>query len=614
MIVTLAGHVDHGKTSLVRALTGVDTDRLTEEKARGLTIDLGFAYVDEGRLGFVDVPGHHRFIHNMVAGVAANQVALLVIAADDGPMPQSREHLDILTLVGIERGVIAMTKCDRVDAARRDECEREIRRLVAGTFLEEAAVVPTSIEDSSSVEALLARLRDFEAADADERSGFRLAVDRAFNIRGSGLVVTGTIHSGTVSVDRTLHHFPSGTAVRVRGLRAQDRDVQTARAGERCAINLAGLDLDAITRGDWLTDLPREPALEITAEVSVLGDFPRELKHWTPVHVYHATSHTTARLALQTSERVAPGHTATVDLVCDEPLAVQHGDRLVLRDHSLDTTLGGGRVVFSSPAQTLRRRAPERLRTLQAYAQLAPQPCLEALLGQGAVALDEFRAVWQLDDKSLDAMLTDQGALRIDNQAITRERLAALAKTALTLVTEHQTANPSSEGLKENAFANVLGPFARQVLGALVQTKRLHATGGFYHLPQHRAALPDALQTLWQRVEPALDQSQPPSSGDLAKAWRIPQKTLETDLKTLSQRGYLVYLGDHRYFLPDHVERLAGEVKKLAAARPFSVREFRDHTGIGRNVAINVLEYFDAKGFTRREGNERVVLRPDWRP
>jgi selenocysteine-specific elongation factor len=230
MIVTLAGHVDHGKTSLVRALTGVDTDRLEQEKQRGLTIDLGFAYIDEGNIGFVDVPGHSKFIHNMVAGVASQQHALLVIAADDGPMPQSKEHLEILSLVGINSGVIALTKCDRVSQQRIEECQAEIEALVNGSFLADATVVTTSIEDPASIDTLLNHLRSTAEHFENEQSAepFRLAIDRTFVVRGAGLVVTGTVHSGSVGLDDSLFHFPSQAQVRVRSIRAQDQAVDQA--------------------------------------------------------------------------------------------------------------------------------------------------------------------------------------------------------------------------------------------------------------------------------------------------------------------------------------------------------------------------------------------------
>ena len=283
MIVTLAGHVDHGKTSLIRQLTGKDTDRLAEEKRRGLTIDLGFAYLEVGgvTLGFVDVPGHHRFIHNMVAGVAALQHALLVVAADDGPMPQSREHLQILELLGLSNGVVALTKCDRVGSDRLADARAEVQRLVADTFLHEAPVITTSAVSGDGFDTLRTHLVQAAGQHAaqDDGGAFRLAVDRAFLLKGVGLVVTGMVHAGTLRLDEELHVFPSGARGRVRDLRVQDRPSNLARRGDRAAINLAGVDPAAVRRGHWLCAVPEPGSRSLIVDLRVLDDFPRSVRH-----------------------------------------------------------------------------------------------------------------------------------------------------------------------------------------------------------------------------------------------------------------------------------------------------------------------------------------------
>lgn len=611
MIVTLAGHVDHGKTSLVRMLTGVDTDRLDEEKRRGLTIDLGFAYMDDGRIGFVDVPGHHKFIHNMVAGIAADQTALLVIAADDGPMPQSREHLDILRLLGLKRGMIALTKCDRVDAERTAQCEAEIRNLVADSFLAEAPMFKTSIEDTASTQPLLEHLRTLADSDASQTPRpFRLAVDRRFNVKGSGLVVTGTVHAGEVSEEDRLFHFPSGSEVRVRGLRAQDQVVQTARQSDRCAINISGLDLDQVERGDWFSKSVPRPAMEFTLDLAVLENFPRPLRHWTPVHIYHATSHARGHIALLDEFRLQPGETARVDVVLDAPLAVYHGDSVVIRDHGLDTTLGGGKVIYASREPTQRRRSPHRRSLLDAFAHSTPEACLQTVLAsQTSVSLTDFAELWQISEEDAKAMATAQQGLVINDIIIARAELGRLAKSALDTLTEHTRANPDSTGLKANAFPDLPEGLAQQVLGALVQTGKLQVEQGEYSLAGHAASLPEALQASYEKLRKALDDTQPPSTGDLSKAWRTPQKDIEADLKELGKRGLVTFVAEHRYFMPDRLQELATLARNMAANGPFTVREFRDKSGMGRNVAIEVLEYFDRRGFTRRQDNHRVVLK-----
>ncbi len=608
MIVTLAGHVDHGKTSLVKALTGVDTDRLEEEKKRGLTIDLGFAYHKDLGLGFVDVPGHQKFVHNMVAGVAQDQAALLVVAADDGPMPQTQEHLDIMSIIGLKRGIIALTKCDRVDAEQVDRTEQRIRALTAGSFLENAPIFQTSAFDPLTIEPLQKALAAMTSDAEQDQQPFRLAIDRRFVIKGAGTVVTGTVHAGTLSVDQTVYHSGTGRELRVRSLRAQDTEVATVQQGDRSAINLSGIDAEEIERGDWLQARPPEPVKEVTIELNVLGNFPRQVKHWTPVHIYHATAHTTGHLALLASGRLEPGSQHLVDVVCDEPLYTYHGDQLVIRDYGLDTTLGGGRVVHSGEHVSPRRRNPERLETLSAHQLDTAEATLAQLLDNGPLKSTDFARNWQLSDDQYSTLLKEHKALKLGDYTLAQKELGQLAKQALDKATQHFDANPDSTGLKENEFD--LDPrFRSQVLGALAQTGKLKVVNGNYQLPQHQAALPEALQARWQKLQSALNATQPPSSGDLAKLWQVPQRELEADLKELGKRGYVIFVAEHRHYLPEKLQELAELVRKLAAKAPFTVREFRDASGMGRNVAIEVLEHFDRRGFTRREENHRKVMR-----
>ncbi len=611
MIVTLAGHVDHGKTSLVRALTGVDTDRLEQEKQRGLTIDLGFAYLDQGRIGFVDVPGHHRFIHNMVAGVASRQYALLVIAADDGPMPQSKEHLDILTLAGVNSGCIALTKADRVDDSRLARAKEEIKQLTAGSFLQDAPVFATSIEDEQSFNTLLAHLtrQAQDISTQTDNQPFRLAVDRKFTVRGAGLVTTGTVHTGTVREQDTLYHFPSNREVRVRGVRAQDQPVAEAGPGDRCALNLTGIDLEDVERGHWLTAEPTPHFVELTINLSVLPDFPRLLRHWTPVHIYHATSHTTGKVALLDRNRIQPGEQALVDLVCDEPLAARMGDRLVLRDFGLDVTLGGGDVVHTQTKVSTRRRGEQRRAELEGFNRTSSAESLASLLQLGPVDLDHFRTVWHLSDKQLSE-LTNQFALKqVGNEAVSEDTWQQMSSRAVEQLQQHQAANPSATGLRENAFTHIPAAFRQTLLNELAVANKLRNNNGVYSMPDHQAELPAELSASWKRARQDLAVKQAPSCGDLAKQWRAPLHKVEADLKALTKRGLLVHVAKHRFYLPEQLELLLQDVIQLADSKHFSVREFRDATGIGRNVAIEVLEYFDSRGITRRHDNERQLLK-----
>ena len=402
MIITLAGHVDHGKTTIVRALTGVDTDRLAEEKARGLTIDLGFAYTEH--LGFVDVPGHQKFIHNMVAGIAADQHALLVIAADDGPMPQTQEHLEILSLIGIRQGSIALTKCDLVSPDRLTACYGEIRQLTEQTFLQVAPIFQTSVQDTSSYTALGEHLRQQAAIHqrTQDDTRFRLAIDRAFTVKGAGLVVTGTVHSGTIQEGQQVYHFPSEKALRVRSLRVEDQPAVQSSAGDRCALNLVGASLEELGRGDWITEQPTQGANAITIKLDRASSLRRPLKHWMPVHAYHATRHSTARLALFTA---AQGQQTWAEVICDTPMACHRGDRLVLRDQALDATLGGGEVLFVSATQVNRRNTVEHRELVAAYAARDAAESFRTLMLKLRLNMNLFQQVWNLTDSAQASLL-----------------------------------------------------------------------------------------------------------------------------------------------------------------------------------------------------------------
>ena len=707
MIVTLAGHVDHGKTSLVKALTGIETDVLREERQRGLTIDLGFAYLDDDGtpLGFVDVPGHHRFIHNMVAGVASRQFALLAVAADDGPMPQSREHLQILNLIGLSQGVVALTKCDRASPERIQAAEQEVRALTAGTFLEKADIHRTSARDGLGIDHLRQALRMAhrnERRTALERE-FRLAVDRAFSLRGTGLVATGTVHDGQAFRNGELFVFPGGDKARVRGLRVQGRDSDQAAAGDRAALNLAGIELPRIRRGCWLTETPCPERRSFAIELQVLADFPRPVKHWLPVHVYQATAHATARLALLQPGALPPGQRADAELICDQPLCARHGDRLVLRDQSLERTLGGGRVLTDTPpVQPLRaqghrprrsatasagrleaiphtqnrqpqnaavpsgqpratqskatsfasdrnvdlrpngqppatqakaraqghrtqnaaasgnrsgdrpaaarRRHPQRLARIAAFRGDDPKQILRALLNLGPLEIAPVRGILGLTEARFGELLVSLNAKRRGDAAIDPALWARWRRDALACIAALQRERPDAPGaIPSQLPAAIPAAFRSELLNELAAENQLARTAGAYHLPSHIAALSTEEQALLKQVHSLLDADQSPSAGDLAKALGLPLATLEAQLKRLAKRGALVQVSAKRFYLPERLASLARCAAALAAQAPFSARQFRDAAGIGRNAAIEVLEYFDGKGFTRRTGDARSV-------
>ena len=614
MIVTLAGHVDHGKSALVHALTGTKTDRLAEEKRRGLTLDLGFAYTNTGevRLGFVDVPGHHRFIHNMVAGVANQQFALLVVAADDGVMPQTREHLDILQTLALNRGCVALTKTDLVDDARVTEVIQDIETLSTGSFLEAAPIFPCSAIDAGSLDELRNHLHAAathnQIQDQADSTPFRLAVDRSFTLTGAGCVVTGTVHSGSVAVGDSLVVGLGARPVRVRGLRVQNEAASNASTGDRAAINIAGIDHQEVNRGDWLlAAIAHNACSHPVIELNLLAG--AQLKNWGRVHVHAATSHRLGRAALfreDSNERVL------AELVLDEPMQAKHGDRIVLRDYARQSTLGGGAVVFAGP-EPARRRQPEHIAKLHSYLHNDPAQTLKQLLQLGPTDLSEWRRTYLLSDQNASALIEAADAQPLPHQKQLSTTRSAFER-CLSAVTQAVSAlkqNTDEDGLTLKQLSQTLGePMAmvRAAATELTQKQVLQNLRGRYQLPQVANQLSDSLTALLKKCTPLIDAPHPASLGDLSKKLNVPLATLTKALNQISKARALIRIGDKRYALPKQVQAWADMTEGLSAVAPFTVKEFRDRCGLGRNMSIDVLEYMDSKGYTRRNGDTRSVV------
>ncbi|MCW5745719.1 MAG: selenocysteine-specific translation elongation factor [Alphaproteobacteria bacterium] len=633
MIVGTAGHIDHGKTTLVRALTGVDTDRLPEEKARGITIDLGFAYLPlaNGRtLGFVDVPGHERFIHNMLAGVGGIDFALLVVAADDGPMPQTREHLAILDLLGVTRGVVAITKADLADAERLDFLEGEIRALLAGTTLQDADIVPVSAQSGMGIDDLKARL-DLEAEATGDRVAdgwFRMPIDRCFTVAGAGTVVTGTVFSGEVRQDEQLALLSTGAAARVRGIHAQNTASKTGRAGQRCALNIAGpqVSKDAIHRGDWLVAPElRRPTDRLDVRLRLLPEEPRPLRHWTPVHLHLGAAHVMGRVVLLDAETLAPGMSALAQLVLDRPVGALHGDRLILRDQSARRTMAGGVVLDPWPPNRFRRR-PERLALLAALQETDPAQALAALaaLPPQIVDLAAFALARNLRPAARDAAVAAAGLRALPatdgsggSFALTATRLAEIEAAVVATLGAHHQKQPNSAGLEPERLRVALpmkivaAPFGA-IVAALLSARVIEADGPWLRLPGHAVRLSPEDEKLWARIRPTLEQQRfgPPRVRDFADDCEVPETKVRELLRRLSKMGVVWQVAPDHFFLRGPVVEMARIAADLAARAPdsrFKAAEFRDRIGGGRKVAIQILEFFDRGGVTTLRDQVRVV-------
>jgi selenocysteine-specific elongation factor len=625
LIVATAGHVDHGKTSLVRALTGVDTDRLPEEKKRGLTIDLGFAYLPlagAATIGFVDVPGHERFIHNMLSGVAGIDFALLVVAADDGPMPQTREHLAILDLLGVAQGAVALTKMDRAGAARVDEVKALIAALLAPTALARAPVFPLSVVSGAGVDALKAHLE--AAARALQPRGsegnFRLSVDRCFSIAGAGRVVTGTAVSGEIAVGDTIRILRAGATARVRSIHAQNAAVTRARAGQRCALNLAGVDgKSPIERGDWVVAGTPPPAVrKFDARLRVLADEAKPLAHWTPVHVHLGAADVTGRVALLEGPSIAPGDAGLAQLVLDRPLGALRGDGFILRDQSARRTLAGGRVIDVFPPVRGRAR-PERLAVLAAQSLDDPAAALEQLLAQApeGVELRRFAMNRNLTPAAAASLYARVPMQQAADRGFSPRQWAALRGRALAaLETWHRrapdSAGPPEDRLLEGSGLRLPRDAVSALADALLREGAIVREGAGMRLPGHRIQLSGADAALWQQAAALLERSdlRPPSVAELAAKLDMDARRLDTALSRLERHGLLVRVSKTRFFLPDTLRRLEAIAEDEArASGAITAAAFRDRAGIGRNLTIELLEFFDRIKFTRRKGDAHVLLR-----
>jgi selenocysteine-specific elongation factor len=625
MIIGTAGHIDHGKTSLVKALTGIDADRLKEEKARGITIDLGFAYTplpDGDVLGFVDVPGHEKLIHNMLAGATGIDFVLLVIAADDGPMPQTREHLAILDLLGLRRCAVALTKVDCVATERVAVAMGEIRGLLSGTGLADSPIFPLSAVSGLGVRALRAHLEQAaqELPPSRDSGHFRLAVDRSFTIAGAGTVVTGTVFSGSVRVGDKLLVSPSGTEVRVRGIHAQNRPSETGRAGQRCAINLAGAQFgkDDVHRGDWLLDAAiHAPTQRFDARCELLASEQKALKHWTPVHLHAGASDVGARVAVLEGEAIAPGGTALIQIVTDRPVCVLNGDRFILRDQSATRTLGGGRVLDPFPPAKS-RRVPRRLAALRAMQEADHGQALMLALEDSPAGVDLSRFSVGRNIRQEEAEALWQGVpMRV---IVTPSVMTGFMPTRWTdlkqivmnrLAMEHQQApeslGPDRARLHRMTLPELAQPVFSALLDELLAEGQIARSGPWLHLPEHKVALTAAEEKLWRRILPLLqnEQFQPPRVRDVAHAVAAAEADVRMLLRRVARAGEVYLVAHDHYFTRDAVRKLSSVVRDLANEHEYvRAAEFRDHIGAGRKLAIQILEFFDRIGYTRRTGDE----------
>jgi selenocysteine-specific elongation factor len=631
MIIGTAGHIDHGKTSLVRALTGVDTDRLKEEKVRGISIDLGFAYLPSPHgsvLGFVDVPGHERFVHNMLAGATGIDFVLLAIAADDGVMQQTVEHLDIVELLGIEHGIVALTKSDLADEFRRDGVRADITRLLAPTRLAGSEIIPVSVLTGEGIPELRDSL--FQAGNAHRQrraSGrFRLAVDRCFTLAGAGTVVTGTVLSGAVSVGDRVIISPSGLAARVRSIHAQNRAAEQGRAGERCALNLAGegIGKDAIERGDIVLDPAlHAPTARIDAELRLLSTERKPVGQWMPVRLHHTAAEIGARIVLLGDEPVPPGGEARVQLVLDKPIAAAVGDRFVVRDTTAQRTIGGGSFLdLRAPAR--KRRVPERLAQLDACAIADSQKALAALLSSPPhfVDLIAFARDRTLAESEIEAITEHLAIKRIvtptTSFALSAPGWLRFKQSLIATLAAFHLGNPDLPGLGIERLRLQIEPrlVVPAFLSALQDLARAHEValdGAWVRLPGHQVKLTPQDEDIWYEIQPLLsaaDRFRPPRVRDICAMLSITESEVRRLMKLLGRMGRLDEVAHDHFFLRETMAEIVAIIVDIVEQEPgveFSATQLRDRLDNGRKVAIQILEFLDRHGVTLRHGDLRRI-------
>lgn len=628
IILGTAGHIDHGKTSLVRALTGIETDRLKEEKERGITIELGFAYLDlpnGQRLGIIDVPGHERFIKNMVAGASTIDLVALIIAADEGVMPQTREHLDICSLLGIKKGLVVLTKIDMVEEDWLDLVQEDIKEFLKGTFLEGALILPVSSSTGQGIPELIVVLERL-SNEVEERSSagiFRLPVDRVFTMRGFGTVITGTAVSGSLSVGDQVTLYPKEIQAKVRGIQVHNQDTEQVRAGLRTAINLQGIEKATVNRGDVVASaLGLYPTLLLDLQVRLLKSAQRPLKHRSQIRFHSGTSEILGRLLLLEGEEIKPGEIGFCQLRLTDRLALLPGDLAVIRSYSPVQTIGGAEVLNVIPTKhkRLNPEVIEQLWVLKSGTDLEKVALQVLLAGANGVSRQKLGQVLPLPPKKLDDLLKELLSQKVliqwdkENKIIIHQlELAKLSKAARQELEGYHQANPLKPGLPKEELKSRL-PQIREtklfnfLLNQLGEQKILVQEKELVRLLNHKVQLKEDQQAVQDGLEKVYLKSglQPPYFKELVE--QFPKGQPREVLELMVKEGKLVKVKEDLYFHKQVIEGLKKRlIQWLKEKREITTPEFKDMTQTSRKYTIPLLEYFDALQVTMRVEDKRLL-------
>ncbi|HEV7683616.1 MAG TPA: selenocysteine-specific translation elongation factor [Pyrinomonadaceae bacterium] len=632
IIIGTAGHIDHGKSSLVQALTGKDPDRLPEEKRRGITIDLGFADLDLGdlRVGFVDVPGHERFVKNMLAGVHGIDAVALVIAADEGVMPQTREHFEICRLLDVQKGLVVLTKTDLVEAELLSLVRAEAEELVAGSFLEGAPIVPVSVRSGAGLDELRASLlqiaRDIPGRSADFVT--RLPIDRAFTMKGFGAVVTGTLVAGEIAAGDELELLPLGRRARARGVQVHGASVSRAQPGQRTAVNLAGVDVSEIERGMTLAPIGRLRQTQIIdVQLSVLPGAPRAIRTRSRVRVHIAAAEVLARVRILNARgEIPPGETAFAQLRFETPVVAVHDERFIIRSYSPAETVGGGLIL--DPQATKHRgrelaKIDERLRALLEADRSGKVAVFVAAAGDQGLRLADIAARTGWSDEVVAQVAKRATTIAAEGVLVAKENFEKLSRRAVEEVNLHHRREPLARGLaretlRERLFAHAAPEIFRTVMARLEQAGSLVSEKDIVRASEHGQELSAADEELRQQITqayekaaleaPTLDQAL--AEAGIPAARRAHARKI---LQLLIDDGTLVRVQGEMFFHSHALEKLKALLRRYATEhepdRLIDVPAFKDLAGVSRKYAIPLLEYFDRERVTQRAGDKRVILK-----
>jgi len=618
IILGTAGHIDHGKSTLVKALTGIDPDRLKEEKERGITIDLGFAYLnypDGLTVGIVDVPGHERLVRNMLAGAGGIDIVLLVIAADEGIMPQSREHLAICDLLKIKSGLIAITKADLVEKDWLDLVTEEVREFVKGTFLEGAEIIPVSARSGYNLDLLKERIHHLALSVETKPVAeiFRLPIDRVFTLKGFGTIVTGTLISGSITIDQDIEILPSGLRSKVRGLHSHGKPIKTAYAGQRVAINLQGVEKESLKRGDVVV------TPDILGPVSIIDARLELLPNQTPlktrslVHFHLTTSETIGRVILYERDEVKGGESCYCQLRLDEPVIALSGDRFIIRRFSPVITIGGGTILDPLPP---RRRRSEGIDDLITYERGSLEERLSTKIkkaGAKGLSLGSLkgwiRAEIPAIEKAIRDLINKGEIIRIDDIFLHRDVYNSICGEVKRVLQDFHRANPLSPGMQKEELRYQIKISPGIWNSLLSKIKGIKIEKNIVMIEGVRVSSADS--EVSEKVLRILDESgfQPPSKEELSALLHLNQKEVSDLLKLMQKEGRIVRITDTYYISGHHHERMLSLLKGFFSKKSeMTVAEFRDLLGTTRKYAIPFLEYLDSNKITLRVGEVRKFL------